>query len=55
MALGGFSLKEGRFRLRYKKEIFTMTVVKYLPREVINAPSLETFKIRLGKSLSNLI
>jgi len=33
-------------------------LVKYwhwLPREVVDAVSLETFKVRLGKALSNLI
>jgi len=33
-------------------------VVKHrnsLPREVVEAPSLETFKARLGKALSNLV
>ena len=35
-----------------------MTVVKYsngLPREVVDAPSLEAFKARLDRALSNLI
>ena len=35
-----------------------MRVVKHwhrLPREVVDAPSLETFKVRLDGSLSNLI
>ncbi|KAK4808069.1 hypothetical protein QYF61_025066 [Mycteria americana] len=43
----GFKLKEGRFRLDIRKKFFTMSVVKYrprLPREVVDAPSLETFK-----------
>ena len=26
-----------------------------LPREVVDAPSLETFKVRLNRALSNLI
>jgi len=26
-----------------------------LPREVVDAPSLEAFKVRLGRALSNLI
>jgi len=26
-----------------------------LPREVVNAPSLETFKVRLDRALSDLI
>jgi len=35
-----------------------MRVVKHwhrLPREVVNAPSLETFKVWLDRALSNLI
>jgi len=35
-----------------------MRVVKYwhrLPREVVDAPYLETFKVRLDGALSNLI
>jgi len=35
-----------------------MRVVKHwhrLPREVVDAPSLETFKARLDRALSNLI
>ena len=35
-----------------------MRVVKHwhgLPREVVEAPSLETFKIRVDRALSNLI
>ncbi|KFV89624.1 hypothetical protein N327_03599, partial [Fulmarus glacialis] len=54
----GFKLKEGRFRLDIRTTFFTLTVVKHwhrLPREVVDAPSLETFKVRLDGALSNLI
>ncbi|KFP15512.1 hypothetical protein Z169_02551, partial [Egretta garzetta] len=54
----GFRLKQGRFRLDIRKKFFTMKVVKHwnrLPREVVEAPSLETFKARLDGALSNLI
>ncbi|KAK4818897.1 hypothetical protein QYF61_021582 [Mycteria americana] len=40
-------LKEGTFRLDRRKKFFTRRVVKHwhrLPREVVDAPSLETFK-----------
>ncbi|KFR17526.1 hypothetical protein N306_01502, partial [Opisthocomus hoazin] len=54
----GFKLREGRFRLDIRKKFFTMRVVKHwnrLPREVVKAPSLETFKARLNGALSNLV
>ncbi|KFQ48706.1 hypothetical protein N334_11532, partial [Pelecanus crispus] len=54
----GFKLKEDRFRLDIRKAFFTMRVVRHwkmLPREVVDAPSLETFKARLYGALSNLI
>ena len=54
----GFKLKEGRFRLDIRKEFFTMRVVKHrhrLPREVVDAPCLETFKVRLDGALSSLM
>jgi len=50
-------LKEDRFRLDIGKKFF-MRVVKHwhrLPREVVDAPSLETFKVRLDGAVSNLI
>ena len=40
------------------KKFFTMEVVRHwnsLPREVVDAPSLEEFKVRLDGALSNLI
>ncbi|KFQ63615.1 hypothetical protein N334_13278, partial [Pelecanus crispus] len=44
--------------LDIRKTFFTMRVVKHrnrLPREVVEAPSLETFKARLDGALSTLI
>ena len=54
----GFELKEGRFRLDVRKELFTVSVVKHwnrLPREAVDAPSLAVFKARLDGALSNLV
>jgi len=39
-------------------KLFTKRVVKHwnrLPREVVEAPPLETFKVKLDGALSNLI
>ncbi|KFQ96936.1 hypothetical protein Y956_09121, partial [Nipponia nippon] len=54
----GFKLKKGRFRLDIRKKFFTMGVVRHwsrLPREAVDAPSLEVFKARLDRALSNLV
>ncbi|KFR05657.1 hypothetical protein Y956_02777, partial [Nipponia nippon] len=54
----GFKLKEDRFRLDIRKKFFTMRVVRHwkrLPREAVDDPSLEAFKVRLDRALSNLI
>ncbi|KAK4817650.1 hypothetical protein QYF61_023240 [Mycteria americana] len=54
----GFKLREGRFRLDLRKKFITMRVVRHwprLPREVVDAPSLEAFKVRLDGALSNLV
>jgi len=54
----GFKLKKVRLRLNIRKKFFTVRVVKHWhrsPREVVDASSLETFKVRLDGALSNLI
>ncbi|KFQ73195.1 hypothetical protein N335_14510, partial [Phaethon lepturus] len=46
----GFKPEEGRFRVDIRKKFFTVRVVNHwhvLPREVVDAPSLATFKVRL--------
>ena len=57
VSTNGFKLKEGRFKLNIST-FFMMKVVRHwhrLPREVGDAPSLETFKARLDGALRNLI
>ncbi|KGL98314.1 hypothetical protein N301_07330, partial [Charadrius vociferus] len=54
----GYKLEEGRFRLNIRKKFFTLRVVRHwnrLPREVVDAPSLEVFKARLDVALGNLV
>ncbi|KFZ50138.1 hypothetical protein N321_03747, partial [Antrostomus carolinensis] len=54
----GFKLEEGRFRLDIREKFFTVRVVRHwnrLPREVVDAPSLEVLKARLDEALSNLV
>ena len=54
----GLKLKEDRFRLDIRRKFFTARVVRQwhrLPRDVVDAPSLEEFKARLDGALANLM
>ena len=51
-------MRQGRFRLDIRKKFFTQRVVKHwkkLPKEAVDAPSLEAFKARLDVSLGSLV
>ena len=53
----GFKLGQGRFRLDIRREFFTHRVVTHwnrLPKEAVDAPSLQAFKARLDVALSSL-
>ncbi|KFW77038.1 hypothetical protein N305_04226, partial [Manacus vitellinus] len=54
----GFKLKEGRFKLDTRRKFFTVRVRRHwhkLPREIVDAPSLKVFKVRLDGALSSLV
>ena len=56
----GFKLRQGRFRLDIRKKFFTygvrlVTHMNRLPKEVVDAPSLEVFKARLAVALGSLV
>jgi len=54
----GFKLREGRFRLDRRKKLFAMRIVIHwnrLPREAVDAPSLEVFKARSEWASKNLV
>ena len=54
----GFKLRQGRFRVDIRRKFFTQRVVMHwnrLPKEVVDAPSLEAFKARLDVALGSLV
>ena len=51
-------MKKGRFRLDVREKFFSMGEVRCwnrLPREAVDAPSLEVFKARLDGALGSLV
>ena len=54
----GFKLRQGKFRLDIRRKFFAPRVVtcwNRLPREVVDAPSLEALKARLDVALGSLL
>jgi len=51
-------VKHRKFRLNMRKNFFTLRVMEHwnrLPREVVESPSLDIFKIRLDAVLCSLL
>jgi len=54
----GFKWRQGRFRLDIRRKFFTQTVVTHwnrLPKEIVDAPSQESFEARLDVALGSLV
>ena len=54
----GFKLRQGWFRLDIRKRFFMQRVVTHwnrLPKEAVDAPSLQAFKARLDVALGSLV
>jgi len=53
-----FKLTQGRFRFDIRRKFFTPRVLTHwnrLPKEAVDAPSLEAFKARLDVALGSLV
>ena len=51
-------MAQGTFRLDIRRKFLTQRVVMHwnrLPKEAVDAPSLEAFKARLGVALGSLV
>ena len=54
----GFKLRQGRFRLDIRKKFFKLRVVTHwnrLPKETVDAPSLEASRATLDVALGSLV
>jgi len=54
----GFKLRQGRFRLGTKRKFFVQRVViqwNRLPKEAVDAPTLEALKAKLDVALGGLV
>ena len=54
----GFKPRQRRFRLDIRRKFFTQRVVTHwnrLPKEAVDAPSLQAFKARLDVALGSLV
>ena len=54
----GHKLRKGRLRLDIRRKFFIQSMVMHwnrLPKEVVDAPSLEAFKTRLDVALGSLV
>ena len=55
MRENGFKLEDGRCRIDIRKKFFTVRVVRHWHWLPSGCPSLEAFKARLDRTVSNLI
>ena len=54
----GFKMRRGRFGLDMRRKFLTQKVVTHrnnLPREAVDAPSMEALKARLDVALGSLV